>query len=240
MKFHALSGLFESRISQFSGRQLCCAQSGLPLRAFIMKSYRASILTAIIAIAASASQAPEQPKPECSEYARGLVPTLPFPNRSVYQLSSLWVDDAGQPLVLATLRGRPVVLAMFFTNCQYACPIIVSKMRQIRDALPMAVRAQARFVLVSFDNERDTPATLHFYREQMRLGPSWTLLHGQSDDVRELAMILGVIYAKFIQDQFAHSNMITVLNSSGEIAYQRVGLQGDISATVEAVTIAAQ
>jgi protein SCO1/2 len=44
---------------------------------------------------------------------------------------------------------------------------------------------------------------------------------------------------KFKQDargQFAHSNLLTVLNAEGEIAHQRAGLQGDVSELAQAVT----
>ena len=113
-------------------------------------------------------------------------------------------------------------------------------MQRIRESLPAAVRVRTRLVLVSFDCDRDMPAALHLYRGRMRLGDDWVLLHGQPDDVRELAMVLGVKFARDNRGQFAHSNLITVLNPAGEIAFQRVGLRGDISAAVRAVTVAAQ
>jgi cytochrome oxidase Cu insertion factor (SCO1/SenC/PrrC family) len=48
----------------------------------------------------------------------------------------------------------------------------------------------------------------------------WTLLRGGADDVRELAALLGVNYAEDARGQFAHSNLITLLNADGEIAFQ--------------------
>ena len=176
----------------------------------------------------------------CAKCAKELVPAAPLSNTSVYQLDAIWTDDAGRPVRLASLRGRAVVLTMFFTSCGYACPIVVNKMQRIRDALPSAARARARFVLVSFDSELDTPAALHLYRGRMRLGTGWALLHGEPEDVRELAMILGVKYAKDSRGQFAHSNLITVLDPSGEIAYQQAGFEDDISADIQAVALAAQ
>jgi protein SCO1/2 len=102
------------------------------------------------------------------------------------------------------------------------------------------VRARVRFVLVSFDSEHDTPAVLRAYRRQDGIpGDTWTLAWGKPDDVRELAMVLGVKYQRFGDGQFGHSNLITVLNGQGEIAYQRVGLQGDDGAVIHAVSLAA-
>jgi protein SCO1/2 len=50
------------------------------------------------------------------------------------------------------------------------------------------------------------------------------MLRGNPDDTRELAALLGVNYRKDASGQFAHSNLITVLNGAGEIVFQQPGL----------------
>jgi protein SCO1/2 len=159
----------------------------------------------------------------------------PFTTRSLYQLEAKWNNDAGQPVSLAALRGRPVVLTMFFAHCENACPILVSQMKALREKLPADARAKTKFVLVSFDSERDTSAALKAYREHMALDAGWTLLHGEPAEVQELAMLLGVKYKQDARGQFSHSNLITVLNVEGEVAHQRAGLEGDISELTQAV-----
>jgi protein SCO1/2 len=131
-----------------------------------------------------------------------------------------------------------VIVAMFFASCEYACPMLVSDIQRTREALPAAVREKTRVLLVSFDTERDTPAALRAYRERMNLDDHWTLLRGDESSVQELAMLLGVKFKRDARGQFAHSNLITVLNSAGEIAFQRPGLQGDISELAKAVEVA--
>jgi protein SCO1/2 len=159
-----------------------------------------------------------------------------LPPKSLYHLESKWTDDAGQVRLLSDLRGAPVVIAMIFTNCEYACPIIVTDLMRIRAALPAAERARTRFVLVSFDTVRDTPPVLRAFRAKMTLDdPAWTLLRGEAADVQELAMLLGVKYKPDARGQFSHSNLITVLNPAGEIAFQREGLRGDTDEAARAV-----
>jgi len=204
-----------------------------------MKKTLATFLLGTV-LAGTAGRAGEAVKPCCADDVKGVTQAAQLSSRSIYQADSTWTDDAGRPVKLASLKGRPVVLAMFFTNCEFACPIIVGNMMRIQEALPPESRANARFVLVSFDSERDTSAALRIYRERMRLGTAWVLLHGQPDDVRELAMVLGVKYARDSRGQFAHSNLITVLNSAGEIAYRLAGLESDISAAEQAVIAAAR
>ena len=158
--------------------------------------------------------------------------------RSLYQLDAVWANDAGATVRLASLQGRPVVLAMFFTRCEYACPLIVDDMKRLGASLPADIRAQAEFVLVSFDTARDTPAALAAYRQRMKLDASWTLLRGDATNVQELAMLLGVKFKEDARGQFSHSNVITILNRAGEIVHQRAGLMGDVSDAAKAATLA--
>jgi protein SCO1 len=191
-------------------------------------------------VAAARAVSPESPKFCCAPDAKGPASAGPVSNRSIYQLESTWSEDAGQPMTLVALRGRPVIFAMFYTGCENACPIIVGEMKRIRDALPGTPRIRPLLVLVSFDSENDSPAVLHLYRGRMHLGDDCVLLHGQPDDVRDLAMLLGVKYARDSRGQFAHSNLISILNPAGEIVFQRPGLTGDISAAVQALSIASE
>lgn len=159
----------------------------------------------------------------------------PLSARSIYQLDARWTDDGGRTVTLASLRGRPVVVAMFFASCEYACPVLVNDLARLRAQLPEAVRAETRFLLVSFDTARDTPSALQAFRSRMALDAGWTLLRGDDDAVRELAMVLGVKYKQDARGQFSHSNLLTVLNREGEIAHQLAGLNGDVSEAARAV-----
>ena len=122
---------------------------------------------------------------------------------------------------------------MFFTNCRFACPMIVSDMKRIETKLTPEIGARIGFTLVSFDTKRDTPAVLATYRRTHALPiENWTLLRGEPDDVLELAALLGLKFKEGANGQFAHSNVITILNAQGEIVHQQIGLNQDIEKTV--------
>lgn len=149
-------------------------------------------------------------------------------DKSLYQLDSAWTNDWGAEVKLASLRGRPQVVVMFFANCTYACPLLVYQMQQLETALPESLRDKVGFTLISFDTERDTSAALHNYRLGHALANDrWTLLRGGPDDVLELAALLNVKFKKDAQGQFIHSNVITLLNADGEIVCQDFGLNLD-------------
>jgi protein SCO1/2 len=196
-----------------------------------MKTNRLHLVSLALASALAAAAAEPAKRPCCASETCPATTTTPatLSARSLYQLDAAWTNDAGATVKLATLRGRPVVLAMFFANCEYACPMLVADMRRMRESLPAEVRAKTQFVLVSFDSVRDTAAALKTYRDTRGLDASWTLLHGDPNAVQELAMLLGVKFKQDAKGQFSHSNTITVLNSEGEIARQRNGLGGDVS-----------
>lgn len=160
--------------------------------------------------------------------------------RSIYQVEAEFTNDAGERMTLAALRGRPVVLAMFFANCTYACPLLVSDMARLRAALPEGLREDVQLVLVSFDAERDTPEALKAYRERVGLDAQWTLLHGDAESVQELAMVLGVKYKREASGEYAHSNLLTVLDREGEVVKRVEGLQQPVAAAARALTIAAK
>jgi protein SCO1/2 len=113
-------------------------------------------------------------------------------------------------------------------------------MKRIEAALPKSVREHAGFTLVTIDTERDSPAALHSYRAAHKLPTDrWTLLHGTPDDTLELAALLGVKFKREATGQFAHSNLITILNEEGEIIHQLVGLNQDVGETVKRITTVA-
>lgn len=210
------------------------AASSLRLRhSFVIRFSSYVILLASALAAEKARPSAAEPKPPC---CRALPPGKPLTDKSLYQLDSTWTSDVGREVQLDVLRGRVQVVAMFFAQCEYACPIIVENMRAIETALPVALRDRVDFLLVSFDTERDTPAVLRAYRKKTKLAPAhWTLLRGSTDDVRELAALLGINYQRDARGQFAHSNVITVLNPEGEVAFQQAGLNKDSKETIAAI-----
>jgi protein SCO1/2 len=161
--------------------------------------------------------------------------------QSLYLLDSTWTSDVGRAIKLGVLRGRPQIVAMFFTHCEYACPILVGELKALESKLSAELLGKVDFLLVSIDSTRDTSAELASFRKKRQLtSQRWTLLRGQADDVRELAALLGVNYAEDTRGQFAHTNLITVLNAEGEIAFQHVGLKQDPALLLDAIEKAAR
>jgi protein SCO1 len=170
-------------------------------------------------------------KPACC--SKEQVPHASYSDKSLFQLDSEWTDQTGTPRKFGSLGGKPLVVTMFFARCQFTCPLLVNDMKRIEIALPEHVKTNVAFVLVSFDSEGDTPEVLAAYHRTHGLDSKWTSLRGQADDVLELAALLGVKFKKNAGGQFAHSNLITVLNAEGEIVHQQVGVNQDVAETAK-------
>ena len=162
------------------------------------------------------------PEPPC---CREGLPPGKFSEKSLYSLDSTWTADVGKEVKLEALRGRPQVMALFFTSCQHSCPLIVNDMKEIEKGLPASVRNKVDFLLVSIDPERDTAEALRAFRNKHGLAiEHWSLLRGNAEDVKKLADLVGFRYFPGSNLQYAHSLLISVLNPAGEIVFQQAGV----------------
>ena len=112
-------------------------------------------------------------------------------NRSAVALPVYWeapafalVDQRGDPLRSADLRGTVWAVSFVFTNCEGVCPLISAKLARVRDALAAdgLLGTKARLVSITVDPARDTPEVLHEYAGQFGGSPpsEWAFLTGSS------------------------------------------------------------
>jgi protein SCO1/2 len=153
---------------------------------------------------------------------------LPLSDTSVYQLRGKWTAQDGKITALSSLRGQPVIVAMVYTSCTSACPMITAEMQRIEHKLSPRLQAKVHFVLFSLDSERDTPQRLLEFAKVHGLDlDHWTLFNGSPNSVQELAATLGIRYKQDPGGNFQHSNAITLLDTEGSVSLQLEGLGHD-------------
>ena len=195
-----------------------------------MKSLLALLATLFLSANLAADQSTAATNRSCCVQLPAAAPSSKLPDlsdNSLFHLDSTWTNDAARPLKLGSFQGRPLVVTMFFSSCAYACPILVHDVKRIEAAIPENIRTDVSFVLISFDTDRDTPPVLAEFRARHQLPANWTLLRGGTDDVLELAALLGIKFKKDARGEFAHSNIISLLNGQGEVVLQQIGLNRD-------------
>ncbi len=146
--------------------------------------------------------------------------------QSIFAVSDTFQTQNKRNLLLSSLSGKPTVIGMIFTRCGAACPKITADMKNIGEKLN-ANREKVNFVLVSFDTERDNAGQLQMFANEMGLDKDWLLLHGSEEAVRTLSVLLNVQYEKDAEGNFSHSNVISVLDKNGVLAFQKEGLDPD-------------
>ncbi len=155
---------------------------------------------------------------------------------SVFNINDQWTDANGKTFQLSKLGGKPTVIAMVYTSCQYVCPLTVQNIKRIERSLNATEAGKVNFALFSFDPERDTPAKLTAFAKLHGItSPSWTLAQGSAGSVRKLAVTLGVKYKKVAGDDFEHDAIISILDSNGVIKYQADAMNKNLDGVTEAL-----
>lgn len=96
-------------------------------------------------------------------------------------------DQNGARLGAAELSGETLLLNFMFTSCSVVCGRQTQALKEVRAALPDAVRERARFVSVSVDPENDGPASLK--RFAIKHGadvPGWSFVRSDELHTHEL------------------------------------------------------
>lgn len=96
------------------------------------------------------------------------------------------VDESGRPVSLASMKDKVTVYNFIFTSCTGTCPIMTNNMRRLTGRVPK--EAPVRFVSISVDPARDTPAALAAYAKRVRNDPRWTFLTGDRDAIVKLSV----------------------------------------------------
>ncbi|WP_036134670.1 SCO family protein [Luteimonas mephitis] len=183
-----------------------------------MKLFRTSIIClplALLLLAAGAVAAPKQ---------------APLPRDSVYQLPATLTDQNGKSWDWRSRRGTPQVVAMFYTSCQYVCPLIVDSGKAVERALTEAERAKLGILLISMDPARDDPEALMSVARKRKLDEArWSLASPTQDNVRGVAGVLGVRYRQLADGEFNHTSALVLLDRDGRIVArtEQIGSQVD-------------
>lgn len=171
---------------------------------------------------------PAQPAANATNTIESPLPAGLMAGESLDAFDSTFTDQSGKAVTLASFNGRPVVLAMIYTHCTSACPLLLSSLRRFEAGLTPAQQANTWFVLVSLDPAHDAPDTLAAFARSRGLDPSrWRLLTGSREATTELCAILGVKVRDDGNGALAHSSNVYLLDGGGVIRHALVGLGAD-------------
>lgn len=149
--------------------------------------------------------------------------TIPQPT-SLFNITDHWTTSEDKSFQLQELEGKPTVITMIYTSCQYVCPVVVENMKKIQKAIPVSQAGKVNFVVVSFNPEDTADKLKEFGKTHDIESPSWILAYGNAKYVRKLAVALGIKYKKTKSGDYEHDTIVTILDPSGVIKYQQNAL----------------
>jgi protein SCO1/2 len=142
----------------------------------------------------------------------------PLPGDSVYQLPLQLTDQQARTFDWRSRRGKPQLVSMFYTSCQYICPLIVDSGKAIEKNLTPAQQKRLGILLISMDPARDKPAALNEVVGKRKLDTArWTLAAPPANDVRAVAGVLGIRYRQLADGEFNHTSALILLDADGRV-----------------------
>jgi protein SCO1/2 len=145
-------------------------------------------------------------------------------------------DQHGRRVALAELRGKVAIVTFLFTHCTDVCPVLPQILARADRHLGAAERARLRYVGISIDPRRDTPARLREFIARHRLDAArWVLLTGSLGALTRVATDYGVVVRPAPRGDFVHNTVFAVIDPNGRLRAEFHGLASPPEAIAAAV-----
>jgi protein SCO1 len=96
-------------------------------------------------------------------------------------------NQYGQPVAVASLRGKPLLFDFIYTSCPGPCQLLTQHMKLIADKLGPDLGSKVLFISVTVDPDRDRPTRLLDYAKAFNANvQGWYFLTGSATQIEEL------------------------------------------------------
>lgn len=126
-------------------------------------------------------------------------------------------DQHGQPVSLASLGGKVVVVSFIYSRCPLPdyCPRIIANLGALRDRFGDRLGMDLVLLTVTFDPKYDTPETLKTYAGRHKADvPGWHFLTGRPAEIARVCSFFGVEYWPD-EGLFTHTLQTAVIDRQG-------------------------
>ncbi|MEC1522485.1 SCO family protein [Neobacillus niacini] len=129
-------------------------------------------------------------------------------------------DSNGRKYSISEFEDKYVFITFLYTSCTTVCPELEYNMKQVYDKVPSQYKGEdIVFLSISFDPERDDPATLNKYKDFFKSdGETWRM--ARVPNQRELDQLLkafGVIVIPDEYGNFAHNSAFYLVDKKGSL-----------------------
>ncbi len=139
-------------------------------------------------------------------------------------------------------KGKVTLMAMVYTHCPDICPMTTHNMQLVESKLSKDELDKIRFVVISFDPNRDTPGVLKKFAEIRDINFNrWSFLSGDEQNTKEVMLKFDVkaVPADSSYDEqgnlsyyIIHTDRISLIDQNGLLRKNYVGSIVDVDEVV--------
>ena len=141
------------------------------------------------------------------------------------------------------IQGNITLMAMVYTHCPDICPMTTHNMYLVSQRLPDDLKNKVKYVIISFDPNRDTPDVLKKFAELRELNfNQWSLLSGDQKNTNEVMLKFGIkaIPTDSTYDSngelsynVIHTDRISLIDQDGKLRANYKGSTADLNMIAE-------
>lgn len=141
------------------------------------------------------------------------------------------------------IKDKITVLAMVYTHCPDICPMTTHNMQLVEKKLSAALKNKVKFIVISFDPNRDTPSVLKKFAEIRDINfDNWSLLSGDEQNTKEVMLKFGVkaIPTDSSYDDYGelsynviHTDRISLIDQEGKLRSNYKGSTANLDMILE-------
>jgi protein SCO1/2 len=99
------------------------------------------------------------------------------------------------------VKDKVVVLNFFYTNCEGICPGVIANLAKMQKLFNGRVGRELFMYSLTLKPEHDNPQVLKEYAGTFNVGPGWTFLTGEMDDIDAIRRGVGFAYSDPVLDR---------------------------------------
>ncbi len=141
------------------------------------------------------------------------------------------------------IKDKITLMTMIYTHCPDICPMTTHNMSLVEQRLPYNLKDKVKFVVISFDPKRDTPAEFKKFAEIRELSfDSWSFLSGDEKNTNEVMSKFNIVAipadSTYDDDgtlsyNVIHTDRISLIDQDGKLRANYKGSTADLNMIIE-------
>lgn len=124
------------------------------------------------------------------------------------------INQYGKAVTLDSLRGKIVVVDLFFSRCQGICPGKARTLKKLRDSYAKS-DSLVQFLSISIDPERDSVHNLRAFAERYNINQdNWWFVTGNKKEIYDFALteLKASVADTTVTPDFVHTDLFFLLD----------------------------